>query len=124
MIKIPLPLICFAAILGLLLNNFLFYQDVFFDRHGGAIMMGFYANTAVFLSVVFTIFFILVACGYIATKHVQPYIFDPEVTRNRLLGKINAHLADIAGNLDDQAQENKEVRGFIEYVKKEVGSLR
>ncbi len=86
-------------------------------------MMGPYANVAVFLTVAFTIVCVLLACGNLASKYVQPYFFDPEVIRNRRLCRINAHLKDVSERLDDQAKENKELREFFEYAKKEVGKL-
>ncbi len=131
MTKIPLPLICVAAILGILGNNYLFYQDIIFDKHGGAIMMGPYANIAVFLTAAFTIVCVLLACGNLAPKYVQSYFFDPEAARKCALRRINARVEDVNGHVEEvleklnaQAEVNKELREFVENAKKEVGKLK
>ena len=123
MTKLPLPLIVAAAILAVLANNLVFYQDIIFNRHGGAILMGTKANAAVFICVVLAILSILVLGGVLASKFVKPFYFQPEVTKNRHLSRIRAHLEEISGKLGDQAQESKELLEFVALTKKEVDNL-
>lgn len=120
MFKTSLPVISMAGILAALANNYVFYHDIIVDKHNGMIQQGPYANIVVVLLVLVTIgCFLLLA----TSRNTMSYFLDPTVLQNRRLSKIQAHLENMQNRLDDQVQENEELRQFIAAARKELGNL-
>lgn len=121
--KKPYVVIITVGILATLANNYIFYNDIIFNKHGGLIQQGIYANVAVVLLVSVIIgCFVFLGVSMAAGKLV-PYIFNPEVVKNRRLGTIQAQLEDIQDQFESMETETKEFGQFVEYAKKEIGKL-
>ena len=75
--KIPVSIFGIIGIATILSNNYIYLHDVIFEKHQGAIHLGYYAYPAIILCVVVGSYLFLVLGGFLPVEFLTSYLLMP-----------------------------------------------
>ena len=122
--KIPVSIFGIIGIATILSNNYIYLHDVIFEKHQGAIHLGYYAYPAIILCVVVGSYLFLVLGGFLPAEFLTSYLFDPAKIKNRKLNIIIDSLNNIDEIIGQNVEKYKELSENIGDIKAQLVKIQ